>query len=112
MKKRGIVPIALTVVALAVAVYVALGLLHNNTLAAAFERVTPGQAREDVLAMLGTPDSARSECRDSPSWTGQPVAASSCAGEVQYEAAFLPKFWTVGFDEESRVIAKYEYSSP
>jgi hypothetical protein len=112
MKKRRIVAVVLAGVGVAAAAYVATGLVHNSTLATAFERVSPGQKREEVLGMLGAPDESRSKCRDSPSWMGRAVATSTCAEEVQYEATFLPKFWTVGFDKEGRVIAKYEYSSP
>jgi hypothetical protein len=112
MKKRVFVGIVLAGAGIAATAYVALVLVHNSTLAAAFERVSLGQMREEVLAMLGTPDEIRPKCRDSPSWMGRAVASSSCDEEVQYEAMFLPKFWTVGFDREGRVIAKYEYSSP
>lgn len=85
---------------------------RNASLSANFKSVQPGTSREQVLSMMGDPTSERTGCRDAPTWLGQAVVGKACATEVQYDAGLLPKFWTIGFDQEGLAIAKYEYVSP
>ncbi len=92
--------------------YVIAGFIHNSRQATAFSKIEIGMSEGDVIKRLGRPNLHREGCRDAPSWLGAPVSASKCSFEVQYDAQFEPQFWTVGFDEQGRVIAKYEYSSP
>jgi hypothetical protein len=85
---------------------------RNSSLSANFKSVQPGASRKQVLSMMGKPTFERNGCRDAATWLGQPLVGKTCATELQYDARFIPKFWTIGFDEKGFAIAKYEYVSP
>jgi hypothetical protein len=88
--------------------YVGFLALADRTLDRGFRRVPEGAAREQVIALLGPPHAVRTGCRDLPTWMNRPVTAV-CAEELEYSARLRAVFWTVGFDEQGRAIAKYRY---
>ncbi len=106
------IPLVIGVGAVAVTLgYFAVAWRHNEALSSNFQSIAPGTGMDVVLSALGPPDAIRQGCRDKPTWLDQPVT-EACAVELQYDARLLPKFWTVGFNEQDRAIAKYEYTSP
>jgi hypothetical protein len=104
--------VLITAVLVLLVTYGAYAAYRNSSLSANFNSIQPGTPRKQVLLILGKPTSERNGCRDVPTWLGQPVAGKTCATEAQYDAKFLPKLWTIGFDDAGLVIAKYEYVSP
>jgi hypothetical protein len=92
--------------------YLAFAAFRNTSLTNGFNTVSKGETVAQVVAVLGKPSLVRTACRDSPTWLGAQVQDKTCAREYQYNARILPKFWTVGFDGNRKVIAKYEYVSP
>lgn len=92
--------------------YFASGLVQNYRRGHAFAAITVGMSEGEVVKRLGNPNLRRKGCRDTPSWFGAPVVEEHCNFELQYDLRFEPAFWTVGFNERARVIAKYEYVSP
>jgi hypothetical protein len=110
--RRPIVRIALLVVLAAIGGYVLFVVWKNDSLGKKFETVSEGASKAQVLALMGSPDLVRMECRDAPRWLDRAVVGKTCASELQYNAKHLPKFWTIGFDAADVAIAKYEYVSP
>ena len=84
----------------------------NGAMRRGFGRIAEGMTRDEVSALMGTPDSQSTECRDSPTWLDRPVVGKTCALEYRYDAWFGPIFWTIGFDDSGTAMAKYAYVSP
>jgi hypothetical protein len=93
----------------AFAAYFAYCTVRDRTLERSFRALEQGASREDVLALLGTPDLRRAGCRDAPTWLNRPSPDAACAEELEYHAKLSSVQWTVGFDEAGRAIAKYRY---
>lgn len=104
--------IMILAVAAGLAVYAAIGVAKNRSLSSHFASLRKGATIAEVRSTMGAPTSERAQCRDPPSWLGEPVVETHCEVEYQYDAFLLPKFWTVAFDPQGRVFAKYEYVSP
>jgi hypothetical protein len=91
--------------------YLAVSAYDDRSLGRNFRAVPEGASRDEVIALMGAPDRVRAGCRDLPTWMNRPSASTVCAEELEYDAKLKPAFWTVGFDEEGRAIAKYAYVS-
>jgi hypothetical protein len=85
---------------------------RNVTLSRGFTSVTQGSTREQVISLMGEPNIKLEGCQDAVTWLERPVVGKKCSSQYRYDAKLLPKYWTVGFDEKGRAIAKYEYVSP
>jgi outer membrane protein assembly factor BamE (lipoprotein component of BamABCDE complex) len=78
----------------------------------AFEQIKIGSTRQQVVALLGVPDTVRG-CGDS-TWWGDDLTISEkndgrCVTETRYEH-FLNTLG-VGYSQDGRVVSKYHYSS-
>jgi len=89
--------------------YLAWSALRDRGLDRGFRALAEGASRDDVLALLGTPDARRPGCRDAPTWLNRPAVGAACAEEFEYRATLSTVLWTVGFDERGRAVAKYRY---
>jgi hypothetical protein len=89
--------------------YLAWSAYGDRSLDRRFRALSEGATTAEVISSLGEPDAVRSGCLDAPTWLNRPVLDAQCAQEFRYEARLRPAFWTVGFDERGRAIAKYAY---
>ncbi len=92
--------------------YLAWVALGDRRLDRRFRALSEGATTAEVISSMGEPDSVAPACRDAPTWLNRPVLDATCSQEFRYEAKLKPGFWTVGFDERGRAIAKYAYVSP
>jgi hypothetical protein len=92
--------------------YLAWSALSDRRLDRRFRALSEGATTAEVISSMGEPDSVGPGCRDAPTWLNRPVLGAMCSQEFRYEAKLRPGFWTVGFDEQGRAIAKYAYVSP
>lgn len=79
--------------------------LSDQERSASFQTISSGMSKNEVIAIMGEPNEVLLECLD-------PIEGLICSSELQYDSYLLPRFWTVAFDDEDRVISKYAYVSP
>ncbi len=86
--------------------------LKNHSSAIAFQSVSKGMGKAEVLSIMGSPDAESTVCMNAAIWLDEPIENQECTREVRYNALLMPEFWTVGFDGRDRAILKYHFISP
>lgn len=86
--------------------------LKNHVSAIAFQSVSKGMGKSEVLSIMGRPDAESTACMNPAMWLDEPADNQECVRELQYNALLVPEFWTVGFDAHDRTITKYHFISP
>jgi hypothetical protein len=112
MPVRKLKYIAIVIVALAVTGLV-LPILRIKLLEQHYNQVEKGQSKESVEARLGKPAEIK-RCTENIWWDAQFLKKNKgeCQEEFWYYSHITPEMWTIGFDENGRVISKYHYVSP
>jgi len=86
--------------------------LKNHSSAIAFQSVSKGMGKAEVLSIMGSPDAESTVCMNAAIWLDEPIDNQECTREVRYSALLMPEFRTVGFDARDRAILKYHFISP
>ena len=73
-----------------------------------YSRLRSGDSQQTVIELFGTPSEVK-QCADNIWWDKQVLKHNNgeCKEEYLYSAPAMIEFWTIGFDENKKVISKY-----
>lgn len=83
-----------------------------------FEKITPGDSEQRVIALMGRPGKNTMKLKPSDTWDGEPltnVGLSPTARAVKYywyTPGLFAQSYYIGFDDIGMAVSKYHYSSP
>ena len=90
-----------------------IGLVRQKGNSARFDRIERGDSVAEVVSELGKPDEIR-DCGEFLYWDGdhEPIGSNDGQCVLEYYYGSAPGGWSVGFNEDNKVVAKYAFVSP